>query len=244
MSVAFRVASFWGGSARNAIPREAWADVVVAPADLGAFEAALKQTAAAVGRAYAIADEGIVISSAAIPMPSRVWSTTFARTLLGLVQGCVNGVVRMSDVTPAVVESSSNLALLRSGEQEVVVECLVRSLVDSEREDCVRSVVGVMELAGAVVERGGAYPGWQPKADSRVVRHVAQTYAALFGKEPHIQVVHAGLECGVLGAAYPALDMVSMGPTIRFPHSPDERVEIASVGRFWALLCETLKGLV
>lgn len=244
MSVTLQVASLSGGNARNAIPREAWADVVVAAAALPAFEAALQRTAAALRLTYATADEGLVIGTTSIPVPSRVWTQHFTKRVLGLVQGCVNGVIRMSDVSAGVVESSSNLALVRSGEQEVVVECLVRSLRDSEREDCVRSVVGVMELAGATVERGGAYPGWQPNSDSRVVRQVAQTYERLFGKQPHIQVVHAGLECGVLGAAYPALDMVSMGPTIRFPHSPDERVEIASVGRFWTLLCETLKGLV
>ena len=141
------------------------------------------------------------------------------------------------------VETSNNLAIVRSGEGAVVVECLLRSSVDSAREDLEMMIGSLFELAGAVPEFGGGYPGWRPDPDSSILKVMRKIHETKFGRAPEIRAVHAGLECGIIGGTYPSLDMISFGPTIRHPHSPDEKVEIASVSRFWDLLVATLAAV-
>ena len=154
-----------------------------------------------------------------------------------------NGVTRMSPDMPGVVETSSNLAIVKSGEGEIDILCLVRSSVDTAKDSLANSLQSVLELAGAEVVLSGSYPGWKPDVDSSVLATMKKVYEKDFGKVPDVKVIHAGLECGIIGDSYPGLDMISFGPTIRFPHSPDEKVHIESVKKFWDYLVLTLEAV-
>jgi len=146
----------------------------------------------------------------------------------------------MSDRMPDLVESSNNLAIVQTKDARILVRNLVRSSVDTARNDICGRLQSLFHLAGAVTEVNGEYPGWQPQPESEILALVQRSYAALFRKPAEVGAMHAGLECGIIGATYPAMDMISFGPTIRFPHSPDERVHIPSVERFWSLLTRVL----
>jgi dipeptidase D len=161
--------------------------------------------------------------------------------LIRIVYGAPNGVIRMSADMPGVVETSSNLAIVKSAEGNIDILCLIRSSVDSAKDSLARSIQSVLELAGAEVTLSGSYPGWKPDVDSPILGTMKKVYERDFGKVPEVKVIHAGLECGIIGDAYPGLDMISFGPTIRFPHSPDEKVHIGSVQKFWDYLVKTLE---
>ena len=133
--------------------------------------------------------------------------------------------------------------LFRSEGEKIIVLCLLRSSVDSAKNELEEMIDSVFTLAGAEVVMDGKYPGWKPNPDSAILLTMKDVYNKRFGKIPDIKAIHAGLECGILGGAYPNWDMISFGPTIRFPHSPDEKVNIESVGMFWEFLTETLKNV-
>jgi dipeptidase D len=140
------------------------------------------------------------------------------------------------------VETSLNLAIVRTNDDNTIdVSFLLRSLVESAKDDIASSVESIFRLAGAEVELSGAYPGWRPNADSEVLKTASLVYQRLFDKEPSVRAIHAGLECGIMGGIYPKWEMISFGPTIRHPHSPDENVDIASVERFWTFLTELIR---
>jgi dipeptidase D len=144
---------------------------------------------------------------------------------------------------PEVVETSNNLAIVKSENGSVRLAALQRSSVDSAKEDLGRMIRSVFELANAdVIEHSGTYPGWKPNVDSLILKAMKEGYNAKFGKIPEVKVIHAGLECGIIGGVYPNLDMISFGPTIRNPHSPDEKVNIKTVGLFYDFLLETMKN--
>ena len=124
-----------------------------------------------------------------------------------------------------------------------MIQFLTRSSVETARNDLANTIEATFRLAGAKVQHSGGYPGWKPNADSEILRAMKKIYHDLFGVEPKVNAVHAGLECGIIGSAYPGLDMISFGPTIKNPHSPDEKCEIASVEKYWKFLLETLKNI-
>jgi dipeptidase D len=161
--------------------------------------------------------------------------------LVRAVNGCPNGIIRMSTEVPDLVETSTNLASVKSDGEKIAIQCLLRSSVDSAKDALALSLGSVFELAGAEVEFTGAYPGWNPNMDSEILKVMQATYEAMYGRVPETMAIHAGLECGLIGAIYPNLDMASLGPTIRGPHSPDERVKIDTVGMFYDWLLEILK---
>jgi dipeptidase D len=138
------------------------------------------------------------------------------------------------------VESSSNLGIVQAMDGEVTIHNLVRSSVDSATEEICRNHLSLFRLAGATGRIDGEYPGWRPNPASPILEITRRAYQACFAREARIGAIHAGLECGILAGTYPGLDMISFGPTIRFPHSPDERVHIPSVARFWTLLTAVL----
>lgn len=148
----------------------------------------------------------------------------------------------MSDAMPGLVETSTNLSIISSEKGKIKVICLLRSSVDSAKFDLVNMMGGIFELAGAEVDFEGEYPGWKPNPDSTILKLMQEVYHKNYGKIPEVKAIHAGLECGILGSAYPNWDMISFGPTIRSPHSPDEKVNIPSVGKFYDFLLETLKN--
>src|SRR3972149_5416373 len=137
---------------------------------------------------------------------------------------------------PEIPETSSNLAAIKSSNGKIEVSFLLRSSVESRKEDIGNMLVSIYELAGAEVSHSGSYPGWKPNLESPILNVMKNVYKNKFGKEPAVKVIHAGLECGVIGDIYPNLDMISFGPTIQLPHSPDERVNIESVRKFWEFL--------
>ncbi|MDH3252815.1 MAG: M20/M25/M40 family metallo-hydrolase, partial [Ignavibacteria bacterium] len=165
------------------------------------------------------------------------------RTILRLLAALPHGVIAMSPDIPGLVETSTNLATISMDEKEIMIGTSQRSSVASALEDIVQRVVMTGELAGAESEQTDGYPGWEPNLDSRVLKVTKQIYSSMFGNEPEVKAIHAGLECGIIGEKYPKIDMVSFGPTIENAHSPDERVEIASVEKFWKLLVSVLKSL-
>ena len=144
----------------------------------------------------------------------------------------------MSPSMPGLVQTSTNLARVVSENGTVRMQALLRSSVDSEKEYLAETMTSVFTLAGAVVTPSGGYSGWNPNMDSPILKTMTESYEALYGRKPAVMAIHAGLECGILGGKYPNLDMISFGPTIRHhPHSPDEKTEIASVGKFWITCC-------
>ena len=160
--------------------------------------------------------------------------------LFHLIHNCPNGVIEMSKDMPGVVETSTNLAIIKSGERTIEFASLQRSSVDKERTRVSHQIRDLLESIGAEVDISGEYPGWKPNVDSPILQTMKEVYRIKFGKVPEVKVIHAGLECGILGAKYPNWDMISFGPTIRNPHSPDEMVNIDTVVKFWDFLLETL----
>jgi dipeptidase D len=238
---AIRIASIDGGSLRNAIPREAFA-VFVAPAGKSAD---MKKTVDALFKLAAaelsMTDEGLKITMDATNTPAHVMDVKTQKNVIMGIYACPNGVMRMSDAMPGLVETSTNLAIVKSEKDEVNISCLMRSSVDSAKDDLSAMMGDVFTLAGAAVKFDGGYPGWKPNPSSAIMETMKAVYKKLYDKEPKINAVHAGLECGLIGGVYPNLDMISCGPTLRHPHSPDEKLNIPSVEKWWRFLVETLK---
>jgi dipeptidase D len=147
----------------------------------------------------------------------------------------------MSQAVKGLVETSNNVAIVKCRNGKFEVHNLCRSSVDSAKEATAWKIAAAFHLIDADVKLEGGYPGWKPNMKSPILNTMSKVYSDMFGKAPEIKAIHAGLECGLIGGVYPNLDMISFGPTIRYPHSPDEKVEIASVEKFWKFLVETLK---
>ena len=238
-----RISSIEGGSLRNAIPRESFAEVLVPQSNAGEFMEELKAYEERYKTELGTVEPGLSFTAEEIPVPETLIEKDIHDRLIRAVCGLPNGVIRMSTEMPGVVETSSNLAIVKSGKGTIEMMCLLRSSVDTAKDSLAGSIQSVMELAGAEVVHDGNYPGWKPDVQSPILQTMKEVYNNKFGKIPEIKVIHAGLECGIIGDAYPGLDMISFGPTIRFPHSPDEKVHIESVTKFWDFLTETLKSL-
>jgi dipeptidase D len=176
-------------------------------------------------------------------MPSTIVDEMTQDDLINAIQGCPNGVIRMSNSMPGLVETSTNLAIVKSDERTVQVMSLLRSSVDTAKEDVESTIASIFRLAGAEVRFHGQYPGWQPNLESPILKTMQKVYNDKFGRVPEIKAIHAGLECGILGGVYPNWDMISLGPTIRHPHSPEEKVHIESVVKFWDFLTATLEAV-
>ncbi len=229
-----------GGSISNAIPRESTATVVVHAYNAELLVKDIARLAEEIKNELSTTEPELVIEAELAETPERVIDESVFFALLKAVYACPDGVMRMSGEVPGLVETSNNLSRILSGDEIITVECLLRSSVDSARKDLETMIKSIFDLAGGRSVFDGGYPGWKPNPNSLILKSMLEIYKAKFGKNPEIKAVHAGLECGVIGAIYPALDMISFGPTIRSPHSPDEKVHIASVEKFWDFLVETL----
>ena len=239
----FRLARFDGGSAHNAIPREAFATVVVAPQGRPALMTAVEREVAAIRGEYGSADPGMQLAVEDVAVPPGVWDRAATEKVLLLINGLPHGVEAMSYDIPDLVETSVNLATVKPADTSLRVGLSSRSSIDSALEALRGRVRAVGLLAGAQVEEDTAYPGWKPDLDSRLLEVVKTVHRRELGTSPEVKAIHAGLECGILGKKIPGLDMISFGPQIEFPHSPDERVHVASVGRFFRLVAATLTEL-
>ncbi len=238
-----RLASIDGGSLRNAIPRESMAIVVVPEKNKDAFLKEIKTFTADVTKEFSIVEPDLKVLVDKAEMPDILIDEKTQHTFFNAVYACPNGVIRMSNEMEGLVETSTNLAIAKSADGEIKLQCLLRSSVDSAKIDLEQMIQSVFELANAEILFDGQYPGWKPNPDSPILKTMMQVYEKKFGKIPEIRGIHAGLECGILGNPYPHWDMISFGPTIRFPHSPDEKVSISTVEKFWDFLVETLKDI-
>lgn len=234
------VASFQGGSLRNAIPREATVTLTVPTAKVAAFESAVAEFSAILTAEYAIAEPNLLLSTVAVDTIAQVLTPATQHRLVHLLNACPNGVVRMSDDVVGVTETSLNVGVVTTTAESIQVLCLIRSLIDSGRAQVESTLSSLAELTQIPVRFSGAYPGWKPDPSSAVMAIVRETYTDIYQNDPVIMVIHAGLECGLFKKPYPQMDMVSIGPTIRFPHSPDEMVQISTVGQYWQLLTAVL----
>ena len=235
-----RLATVDGGGLRNAIPREATAVVLVAEGDVKTFEAEVAAFEKTLIAEFANIEDSISVKAAVVATPAEVIPAEVATKLAKAVIGAPNGVVKMSVEMEGLVQTSSNLARVVSNGQAVKIQSLLRSSVNSEKHALGAAIKGVFELAGATVELTGDYDGWKPNMESPILHTMLASYESLYGVKPAVMAIHAGLECGIIGGKYEGLDMISFGPTICYPHSPDEKVEIASVGKFYSFLLHTL----
>lgn len=231
-----------GGGLRNAIPREAFATVAVMKKNEKAFLAAVKRFEKLYINEYKGIEDSISFKAIPVKTPSKAINFFDQANLIDAVFACPNGVMRMSNSMPGLVQTSSNLARVVSERGYFKIMCLLRSSVNSEKDDLALMIRTVMELSGATVKQSGAYDGWNPNMESPILKTMKESYNKLFGREPDVMAIHAGLECGIIGGKYPSMDMISCGPTIKYPHSPDEKVNIASVEKFWKFLCYTLEN--
>jgi dipeptidase D len=237
-----RLATVSGGDMRNAIPREMTATVVVPKDKVAEFKTLAEKFAATVKAELASVDPGFQLLIEA-GKADQVFKLDDQHKLVNVVRSLPNGVVRMSCDLPNLVETSTNLAVVKSENGVVKIFCMMRSSVDSAKDNLADTMVSVCELAGVEIKLSGSYPGWKPNMNSPVLKVAQEVYNQKWGKTPDIKAVHAGLECGILGAAYPNWDMISFGPTILSLHAPEERVNIASVGKFWDFLTAILANV-
>lgn len=235
-----RVATAQGGSLRNAIPREAEATVVVASKNLAALKERLASTAADIKAELAQTDPDVQIMVGETALPAKVLTEKSHLALTRSVYTCPNAVIRMSDSVPGLVETSTNFAVLKMAEGHFDGLCFIRSSVESAKMALCKQMESVFKMVGASVAFSGSYAGWQPNMASPILKVMQSVYKTKFGCEPKIMAIHAGLECGIIGGIYEGMDMISFGPTILSPHSPDERVNIETVGLFWDFLVEIL----
>lgn len=236
----FRLSEASGGNLRNAIPREAQALLVLDPATRQAFARVFETERAAILEEFAPVDPGIQITLEGTEPPGTGMPEDEQLALLRCLCALPSGVAYMSYAFPGQTETSNNLSLFRVGDGKVHIGCLTRSSRESRKAELVRTLESVFSLSGYTLETGDAYPGWQPNAASGALALLRERYQALFGESPRVMATHGGLECGIIGAHYPGMDMISFGPTILGAHSPDERASVPSTQKFWRLLRDVL----
>lgn len=241
--LAIELTNFTGGSLRNAIPREANVSFMLPGENVPQLEALMAEYQAIIRQELSIADPLMLLELIETPAAAQVMSEDTQNLLIDLLNACPNGVIRMSDEVVGVTETSLNVGVISTGTESVEILCLIRSLLDSGREEVEGVLTSLANLAGVEIELSGAYPGWKPDSNSPVMALVRETYDDIYNKEPVIMVIHAGLECGLFKKPYPEMDMVSIGPTIRYPHSPDEKVLIKTVDQYYKLLLAVLERI-
>ena len=240
-----RVVSMNGGNKHNAIPREAEAVILVPRAASEQARSAIEELAETVKAELGAVDPDFSLELRDLPKTrrARVFKRGLQKKLLQTLTAIPHGVMKMSADIPGLVETSTNLAVIRTERKEIRVVTSQRSSVASEIDDIAEMVRTVFRMGGAEVSSSHGYPGWKPDMNSAILKLARETYRSLFGKEPEVKAIHAGLECGIIGEKYPGMDMVSFGPTLQWVHTPDERIYIDTVERFWTFLLAVLKNV-
>ncbi len=237
-----RIINMECGNLRNAIPREGWATIAIEKCGQSSLEALFMGYQATLKNEYQLLDPALKIEMERIEkLEDSVWSFSDTFSILGSMVALPNGVMEVSSVMEGLVESSSNLAAIHSFSDHVIVLTSQRSATIAGREKVKNQVVAAITSAKGSVTHSTGYPGWSPNPKSELLQIAKSSYVELFGEEPKVRAIHAGLECGLFLESYPNLDMISFGPTMRDVHSPSERLEIASVERFWQHLVAILK---
>ena len=233
-----------GGNLHNAIAREAHAVVGVKEKHKEDIRVRLNTFLADVQNEYKDIDPGLDIQLETVPAPAKSIKKSTTRKLIQSLCACPHGVIGMSRDIPGLVETSTNLASIKMIEgHQIEIGTSQRSSIESQKKYVKQMVTAVFELAGANVMHNEGYPGWEPNPNSKVLKHAQGVYKELTGKDPAVKAIHAGLECGLFLHKYPQLDMISIGPDMTDVHSPDERMKISSVGKFWDFLVKILEDL-
>ncbi|MBR8538294.1 aminoacyl-histidine dipeptidase [Carboxylicivirga sediminis] len=238
-----RLASFDGGNLRNAIAREAHAIAVVPNAYKEQVRVAFNLLFHDVQMELKVTEPGLRMKLESVDVPAFVMDNNTQNNLLNALYACPHGVIEMSRDIEGLVETSTNLASVKMQDDHVLVTTSQRSSVESSKEDIANMVDAVFTMAGAEAFHTDGYPGWAPNTDSEILKITKESYERLFGNEPVVRAIHAGLECGLFLEKYPGMDMISFGPTIRGAHSPDERIDIETVDKFWKHLIDVLKNI-
>ncbi|WP_396638232.1 aminoacyl-histidine dipeptidase [Maribacter sp. R77961] len=243
LSYNMRIAALEGGSLRNAIPRESHAVININKSQKISFLAAFDKVVSEIKAELRFVEKELKVSIEPRKTSKKVMGLGAQGKLLKGIYAAHNGVYKMSTSIPGLVETSNNVAKVKVGNGEIHIGCLTRSSVETGKMDLAQALKATFELAGFEVNFSGSYPGWNPNPNSEILKITKKVYTDLFSVEPRVVACHAGLECGILGQNYPEMDMVSFGPTIHGAHSPDERVSVSSVQKFWKFLLEILKEI-
>ncbi|WP_278036236.1 aminoacyl-histidine dipeptidase [Flavobacterium nitratireducens] len=239
-----QISEIQGGSLRNAIPRESVAKVIIASVYDEAFVFDMQQIVNEIKAELKTTEPNLeIVFEKLEKLPAKVMPPMAQYYFVRSMATATNGVHRMSADFDNLVETSNNIAKVMVGNGKLVVQCLTRSSVESAKFDLANDLRSAFELMGCEVELSGSYPGWAPNPDSAILKVLVPVYENLFSEKPKVVACHAGLECGILGANYPDMDMISFGPTIQGAHSPDERASIVSSQKFWKFLVEILANI-
>ncbi len=238
-----RLASINAGSAHNAIPREGFAVVTVSKDDEANMLKAVEEYNKIYKNEWLSKEPGIILFAEPADMPNKVMTKDLQYKLTSSLYAVPHGPIRFSPDIEGLVQTSTNLATIETKDNEVFVITSQRSSVGTENVYMANMVRCAFELGGAKVEQGDGYPAWQPNVHSEILNIAKETFVNLFGKEPVIEAIHAGLECGLIGEKYPGIDMLSFGPNLKDVHSPDEKVQISTVERAWKLLLAIIKNI-
>jgi dipeptidase D len=237
-----RLVSFDGGNLHNAIPREASAFLAVPYAEKETIRVLLNHFIIEMEEIFSHTDPQMKITLASEPLPGLLIEKTFSNRLLNALYACPHGVIAMSKDIPGLVETSTNLASIKTkANQQIEINTSQRSSVESAKSDIASQVYSVFDLAGAQLTQSEGYPGWKPNINSNILNQATSAYQRLFHEEVKVKAIHAGLECGLFLEKYPHLDMISIGPQMYGVHSPDERLSINSTQKTWNWLLEILK---
>jgi len=243
----FNLAAFEGGSLRNAIPREAYAVITCGIQYQQLLDRLIMNAQASLVDQYQCVEDNLLLSIGSCALPETVLTSESKEHVLTALARCPNGIFEMDKDLEDIVQTSSNLGVLsqqlKDGDPVFTMEMLVRSQVEQEKQQSVQRIFDHFKQYGGNSHKEGDYPGWKPNTESAVYQIVKSQYKKLFDSEPNTMVIHAGLECGLFSNKYPHWDMVSFGPTIKFPHSPDEKVHIPSVDKYWQLLVASLEAI-
>ena len=238
-----RISEIDGGGLRNAIPRESRAIVAIDKVQEAAFIYEMGLQIEAIQSELKTLEHDLIVVLTKIDTPKVIMDLGVQEGLTRAIYAAWNGVYRMSPEIPELVETSNNIARVMIKDGNVKIGCLTRSSVESSKMDLAMMLRATFELIGCEVELSGDYPGWAPDMDSSILKVLRSLYETLYNKKPHVAACHAGLECGILGTHYPDMEMISFGPNIKGAHSPDERVQISSVQKFWIFVLEILKHI-
>jgi dipeptidase D len=239
-----RLAYIEGGNKRNAIPRECHATVWIPPKSLDRSQQAVKTMCAELKAEVAKNEPDLEIALELLKgaKTGKVFKRSLQLNLCRTISALPHGVLKMSPDISWLVETSTNVAVITTDKKGILLATSQRSSIASELDEAAQTVTAVFELGGGEVKHSDGYPGWKPDLKSNVLKHAIATYKRLYGKEPAVKAVHAGLECGIIGEKYPGIDMVSFGPTMMGVHSPDERLYIDTVDKFWRFLAGILES--
>ncbi len=243
--VNLRMAHIDGGSKHNAIPRECDAVAYLPGDQVGVLKSHAADFQKIFQNEFALVDKDVFVQveTDGFDAPGNVFTASLQDRLLNMMYAMPHGVLAMSHAVEGLVETSTNLAVVKTGDDKVAVLTSQRSSVPSGLDDIANMVAAVGQLAGTEIHQGNGYPAWQPNPDSHLLKTAKAVYQELYGKEPEVKAIHAGLECGIIGDKFPGMDMISFGPTIMGAHSPDERVQISTVEKFWDFLVALLGHL-